>query len=175
MSHISENNSKDNESSQDTEYHSKSGNELETGEYTLSSPDQWNSILHVRFPMPYTFPKPYLTLNEVLKFDETSDHVQNNIIAEDPDEALRYIINHFHVDGIAKPICTSPDLNFEQVYYSTYIEPRRFTRLQYLIDLSAKNGQYQNALAQQRLAIENSYNQYLSSDDLSPYILQCLL
>ena len=105
------------------EYHSESGNKSETGEYTLSSPDQWNSILHVRFPMPYTFPKPYLTLNEVLKFDETSGHVWNNIIAEDPDEALCYIINHFHVDGVAKSIRTSPDLNFEQVYYSTYIEP----------------------------------------------------
>ena len=158
-----------------TEYHSKSGNESETGEYMLSSPDQWNSILHVRFPMPYTFPKPYLTLNEVLKFDETSDHVWNNIITEDPDEALRYIINHFHVDGIAKSIHTSPDLNFEQVYYSTYIETRRFTRLQHLIDLSAKKQWHENALAQQRLAIQKSYSRYASSDDLSPYLLQCLL
>ena len=139
MSHILEHDSEDNESSQDTEYHSESGNESETGEYTLSSPDQWNSILHVRFPMPYTFPKLYLTLNEVLKFDEPSDHVRNNIIAEDPDEALRYIINHFHVDGVAKSIHIFPDLFFKQVYYSTYIEPRRFTHLQYLIDLSAKN------------------------------------
>ena len=170
MSHISEHSSEDNESSHDTEYHSESGNELETGEYTLSSPDQWNS-----FPMPYTFPKPYLTLNEVLKFDETSDHVQNNIIAEDPDEALHYIINHFHVDGIAKSIRTYPDLNFKQVYHSTYIEPRRFTRLQFLIDQSAKNLRYQNALVQQQLAIKNSYSRYLSSDDLSPYILQCQL
>ena len=92
MSHSSENDSEENESSQGTEYHSdgkhsESGSESETGNYTLSSPDQWNSILHVRFPMPYTFPQPYLTLNEVLKFDETSDHVRNNIIAEDPDEA----------------------------------------------------------------------------------------
>ena len=134
MSHSSEHDSDENESSQDTEYHSEkrnseSGNESETGDYTLSSPDQWNSILHVRFPMPYTFPKLYLTLNEVLKFDETSDHVQNNNIAEDPDEALRYIINHFHVDGIAKSIRNFPELNFEQVYYSTYIEPRCFIRL----------------------------------------------
>ena len=175
MSHISEHDSEDNESSQDTEYHSESGNESETGEYTLSSPDQWNSVLHVWFSMPYTFPKPYLTLNEVLKFDETSDHVRNNIIAKDPDEALRYIINHFHVDGIAKSIQTYPDLNFEQVYYSTYIEPWRFTRLQFLIDLSAKNCWYQNALAQQWLAIEKLYSRYLSSNNLSPYILQCLL
>ena len=180
MSHSSEQDSEENESSRDTEYHSetgssKSGSESETGDYTLSSLDQWNSILHVRFPMPYTFPKPYLTLNEVLKFDETSDHARNNIIAEDPDEALRYIINHFHVDGIAKSICSFPELNFEQVYYSTYIEPRRFIRLQQLIDLASKNLRYSHALAIQRLAIQNSYSRYLSSDDLSPYILQCLL
>ena len=180
MSHSSEHDPDENESSQDTDYHSdkrnsESGSESETGDYTLSSPDQWNSILHVRFPMPYTFPKLYLTLNEVLKFDETSNHVRNNIIAEDPDEALCYIINHFHVDGIAKSICSYPEYNFKQVYYSTYIEPRCFTRLQQLIDLAAKNCRYNNALALQRLAIKNSYSRYLSSDDLSPYILQCLL
>ena len=180
MSHSSEHDSEENESSQDTEYHSdgknsESGNESETGDYTLSTPDQWNSILHVRFPMPHTFPKPYLTLSEVLKFDGTSGHTRNDIIAEDPDEALRYIINHFHVEGIAKSIRSFPEFNFEQVYYSTYIEPRRFIRLQQLIDLAAKNRRYSNALAIQRLAIQNSYSRYLSSDDLSPYILQCLL
>ena len=180
MSHSSEHGSEENESSQDTEYlsegkNSEFGNESETREYTLSNPDQWHSILYVRFPMPNTFPKPYLTLNEVLKFDETSGHTRNNIIAEDPDEALRYIINHFHVEGIAKSIRSFPELNFEQVYYSTYIEPRRFTRLQQLINLAAKNRRYENALAIQRLAINNLYSRYLSSDDLSPYILQCLL
>ena len=175
MSHSSEHDSEENESSHDTEFHSESGNESETGDYTLSSPDQWNSILHVHFPMPYTFPKPYLVLNEVLKFDETSEHVRNNIIAEDPDEALRYIINHFHIDGIAKSIRSFPEFNFEQVYYSTYIKPRCFIHLQQLIDLAAKNLRYSNALALQRLAIKNSYSRYLSSDDLSPYILQCLL
>ena len=180
MSHSSEHDSEENESSQDTEYHSdgkrsESGNKSETGDYTLSNPDQWHSILYVRFPMPHTFPKPYLTLNEVLEFDGTSGHTRNDIIAEDPDEALHYIINHFHVDGIAKSIRSFPELNFEQVYYSTYIEPRRFTRLQYLIDLAAKNRRYDNALAIQRLAIKNSYGRYRSSNDLSPYILQCLL
>ena len=180
MLHSSEHGSDENESSQDTEYHSErkdseSGNESETGEYTLSTPDQWHSILHVRFPMPYTFPKPYLTLNEVLKFDGTLGLTRNDIIAEDPDEALRYIINHFHIEGIAQSIRSFPELNFEQVYYSTYIEPRCFTRLQQLIELAAKNRRYENALAIQRLAIQKSYRQYLSSNDLSPYILQCLL
>ena len=102
MSHILEHNSKDNESSQDTEYHSESGTESETGDFTLSNMDQRDSILNVWFPMPLTFPKPYLTLNEVL--DNTLDHVQNKNITEDPDEALRYIINHFNIDIVSQSI-----------------------------------------------------------------------
>ena len=92
MSCISEHDSEDNESSQDTEYHSKSGIMLETGDYTLSNTDQKDSILNVQFPMPLTFPKLYLTLSEVL--DNASDHVQNQNITEDPDEALHYICNN---------------------------------------------------------------------------------
>ena len=153
MSHSSEHDSEENESSQDTEYHSdgknsESGNESETGEYTLSNPDQWHSIVYVRFPMPHTFPKPYLTLNDVLKFDGTLGLTRNDIIAEDPDEALCYIINHFNVDEVSKLIRQLPDYSFEQVYYSTYINTSRFTCLQHLIDFAAKNCQTENALAQ---------------------------
>ena len=137
MSRISEHNSKDNKSSQDTEYHSKSGTESEKGDYTLSTLDQRNSILHVRFPMPYTFPKPYLTLNEVL--DNTSDHEQKQNIAEDPDEALCYIINHFNIEIVSQSIQRFPEYSFEQVYYLTYIDITRYPRLQCLIDLAAKN------------------------------------
>ena len=84
MSHISENDSEDNDSSQDTEFHSESGTESEEGNYTLSNPDQKDSILHVRFPMPYTFPKPYLTLQEVI--DNASDQTRNK--EENPDEEI---------------------------------------------------------------------------------------
>ena len=63
------------------EYHSESGTELETGDYTLSSPDQKDTILDVRFPMPYTFPKPYLTLQEAI--DNASESKQNPNMEED--------------------------------------------------------------------------------------------
>ena len=102
MSCISEHDSKDNESSQDTEYHSESGTESETGQFTLSNADQRNSFLNVQFPMPYTFPKPYLTLSEVL--DNASDHERNQNIAKDPDEALSYIINHFNINTVSQSI-----------------------------------------------------------------------
>ena len=94
--------SKDNESSQDMEYHSESGTESETGDYTLSTPDQKDTILHVQFPMLYTFPKLYLTLQEVI--DNASDQEQNPNMEEDPDEALHYIINHFNVDVVSNSI-----------------------------------------------------------------------
>ena len=100
------------------EYHSESGTKLETG--SLSTLDQKDTILHVRFPMPYTFPKPYLTLQEVI--DNASDQKRN--MEEDPDEALRYIINHFNIDKIADWILITPHYAFEQVYYSTYVDPR---------------------------------------------------
>ena len=137
MSRILENNSEDNESSQDTEYHSESGTESETGDYTLSNLDQRDNILHVWFPMPYTFPKPYLTLQEVI--NNTLDRKRNPNMEEDPDEALTYIINHFHIDKVTDWILITPHYSFEQVYHSTYVDPRRFKRLQFLIEQASKN------------------------------------
>ena len=155
MSHISEHDSKDNKSSLDTEYHSESGIESETGDYTLSNTDQRDSILNVQFPMPLTFPKLYLTLNKVL--DNTLEHVWNQSIAEDPDEALHYIITHFNIDVVSQSIQKYPEYSFKQIYYLTYIDTSRYTRLQRLINLATKNLQRKNALAQQWLAM-HEYN-----------------
>ena len=172
MSRISENDSEDNKSSQDTEFHSESGTESENEGYSLSSPDQKDSILHVRFPMPYTFPKPYLTLQEVI--DNASDQKRNTKKGEDPDEALAYIINHFHIDKVTDWILITPHYSFEQVYHSTYVDPRRFKHLQFLIEQASRTYWY-NALAQQRLETEKRVKYYQLSDTLSPYLLQCLL
>ena len=169
MSRISENDSEDNESSQDTEFHSESGTESEEESNALSSPDQKNSILHVRFPMPYTFPKPYLTLQEVI--DNASDQTQN--IEENPDEALRYITNHFNINKVTDWILITPHYSFEQVYHSTYVDPRRFKRLQFLIKQASRTFRY-NALAQQRLEAEQRARYYNNSDTISPYLLLCL-
>ena len=122
--------------------------------------------------MPFNFPKPYLTLQEVI--DNTLDHTQNPNMEEDPDKALHYIINDFNINEVAESVRQFPHYAFEQVYYSTYVETHRFTRLQYLISLASKNLWY-NALAQQRLAIEQHVRYYSTSDTLSPYLLQCLL
>ena len=102
------------------EYHSESRTESETGDYTLSTLDQKDTILHVWFPMPYTFPKLYLTLQEVI--DNASEQERNPNIEKNPDEALRYIINHFNIDVLSESIRHSPYHSLEQVYYLTYIE-----------------------------------------------------
>ena len=159
------------------EYHSESGTESETGDYTLSTPDQNDTILHVRFPTPYTFPKPYLTLQEVI--DNTSDQEQNANMETGPDEALHYIINHFNVDVVSNSIQRFPEYSFEQVYHSTYITTSRYQKLQKLIDLSAKNLQNKHAFAQQWLAIEQHVRYYSTSDTLTisfamPIIVQIL-
>ena len=125
MSHISEQDSEDSESSHDTEYISESGTESETSQITSSHLDQGYLLLNVRFPMPYTFPKPYLTLNEVeLKLDDAlpKPYIWEHNITEDPDKALSYIINHFNIDTVSQSIREFPRLNFKQVYYSTYID-----------------------------------------------------
>ena len=163
MSQILEHSSEDNKSSPDTEYHSESGTKSETEDYTLSNLDQKDTILHVRFPMPYTFPKLYLTLREVI--DNASDQKQN--MEEDPDEALRYIINHLTTDKVADWILITPHYAFKQVYYSTYVDPCRFKRLQFLIEQLEKTFHY-NALAKQRLEAEQRARYYQATDTLSP-------
>ena len=170
---ISEHNSEDNESSQDTEYHSKSGIKSESGDYTFSNVDQRDSILNVQFPMSYKFPKPYMTLQEVI--DNALDQEWNPNIYKDPDEALHYIINHFNIKIVSHSIQRFPEYSFEQVYHSTYITTSQYEKLQWLIDLSARNLHNRHALAQQRLALEQCVRYHLTSDTLPPYLLQCLL
>ena len=110
MSHILENDSEDNESSQESEYHSNSGSEWEEGKDTLSLLDQEYLLLDIWFPLPYTFPKLYLKLNEVIsKLDDAllKSYVQEHHIAENPDRALSYILNRFSIDEVSQSLETA--------------------------------------------------------------------
>ena len=177
MSHISEQHSEDNESSQNTEYHSESGSESEKKQNIFINPDKEFTYLHIWFPLPFNFPKLYLILQEVVSnFDALpKPYVWNNNIAEDPDSALRHIITHFNIEKVSQSIQEFPRLELEQVYYSTYIDTSGYIKLQCLITLTGKNLQIQNALAQEQLDLNRKYGRYFSSDDISPYLLQCLL
>ena len=160
------------------EYLSESGSESEKKVIIVVNPDDEFTYLHIWFPLPYNFPKPYIILHEVmsnLDYALLKPYVQNYDIMEDPDKALHYIINHFSIKRVLQSTRDFPRLKLKQVYYSTYIDTSQYTKLQHLIDITGKNLRIQNALAQEQLDLQQKYARYYSSDDISPYLLQCLL
>ena len=160
------------------EYHSKSEPESEEKQIILINPNEEFTFLNIRFPLPRHLPKPYIKLNEViLNLDDAlpKPYVWTHNIAKDPQNALGYIICHFNIDRVSHSIWDFPKLEYEQVYYSTYIDTSQFLPLQHLINVTAHNLWVQNALVQKWLELEIRYVRYLKPDDLSPYVLQCLL
>ena len=90
-----------------TEYHSKSGSELEQKQITLVNPDKEFMFLNIWFPLPYHFPKLYLILKEVMSnLDDAlpKPYVWEHSITKIPDSALRYIINHFNIERVSRSI-----------------------------------------------------------------------
>ena len=93
--------------------------------------------------------------------------------AKDPEQALGYIIDHFNIDRVSQSLCTFPNYAYDQVYYSTYIDTTQYLSLQWYYKITGK--QLQNALDKERLELQIIYARYHSSDDMSPYLLQCFL
>ena len=136
MSHILEHDSDDDQSSQDTEYHSESGSELKKKQIIFVIPDEEFTFLNIWFPLPYNFPKLYLILKEVMSnIDDAllKPYVWEHSITEIPDNALGYIITHFNVQRVSHSIREFPRLELEQVYHSTYIDTSQYIKLQHLI------------------------------------------
>ena len=178
MSHISEQSSEDDQSSQDTEYHSESGSELEKKQIIFISPNREFMFLNIQFPLPFNFPKLYLTLNKVVSNVDDAlpkPYVREHSIAKNPFNALGYIITHFNIHEVSHSIWEFPRLELEQIYYSTYIDTSHYIKLQHLIMITGRNLQIQNALAQEWLDLQRKYARYNSSDNVSPYLSQCLL
>ena len=94
-------------------------------------------------------------------------------ITEDPEQALGYIIHHFNIDRISQSLCTFPNYVYDQVYYLTYIDTTQYNSLQQYYKITRK--QLQDALVQEQLELQIKYTRYHSSDDMSPYLLQCFL
>ena len=89
------------------EYLSESGSESEQKEIIVINPDNEFTYLHIQFPLPFNFPKPYIILHEAMSNLEHAllkPCVQGNNIVEDPDEALHYIINHFNIKSVSQSI-----------------------------------------------------------------------
>ena len=166
------------------QYHSELEAKLEAEQIILIDDSEEYTFLNIQFPLPYEFPKACLVLNEVMSnLDDAllKPYVCSHDSIKDPDSALGYIIHHFNINRVSHSICNFPQYNFDQVYYSTYIDTSRYLSLQSLIDVTAHNLRVQNekkcqyALGQKQLERQTQYARYRPSDDLSPYILQCIL
>ena len=176
MSQSSEQDSEGESSQSNLEYHSRSEPELERKQIILVGKDEEFTFLNVQFPLPRKFPNPYMQLNEVMT---NLDHVllkpydRVQYIAEDPEQALGYIIHHFNINRVSQCLHIFPNYAYDQVYYSTYVDTTRYLSVQQYYKITRK--QLQDALDKERLELQIKYARYHSSDDMSPYLLQCFL
>ena len=126
-------NSSDESSQGSLEYHSGQELESERQQIILVNRDEEFMFLNIRFPMPLTFPHPYIELNELMSHVDTMvpksyDRIQS--IAGDPQHALGYIIHHFNINKVSKGLHKFPHYALDQVYYSTYVDTTRYLTLQ---------------------------------------------
>ena len=159
-----------------SEYHSGQEPELERQQIILINCDEEFTFLNIQFPMPVTFPYPYIQLNELMSHVDTMvpklyDQVQS--IARDPQHALGYIIHHFNIDNVSKGLRRFPNYALDQVYYSTYIDTTWYLTLQCYYQQTRK--QFDDALAEEWLELQIKYGQYLITNDIPITLLDCFL
>ena len=149
--------SEDESVSGDSEYHSGEESEPDRTQIILVNREEEFTFLNIRFPMPRPYPKPYIQLKELMTTvntpSESYDRITN--IAGNPHRALGYILYHFNIDRISRSIRAYRPYSLDQVYYSTFVEPSRYKSLLNYYDLTRQ--QLQNALAKERLEIQQKY------------------
>ena len=97
----------DDQSSQgSSEYHSRQEPESERKQIILINRDEEFTFLNIWFPMPQSYPHPYIQLNKLMS---TVDLVPKSYdwitdIPGDPNRALGYIIHHFNIDKVSQTI-----------------------------------------------------------------------
>ena len=158
-----------------SEYHSGEESEPDRTQIILVNREEEFTFLHIRFPMPLPYPKPYIQLKELMETVDTPSEEYHRItdISGNPHRALGYILYHFNIDRISRSIRAYRPYSLDQVYYSTYVEPSRYKSLLNYYDLTRK--QLQHALAKERLEIQLKYGRYLVPDDLSITLMDCFL
>ena len=165
----------DDSSSNDTEYHSGEESEPDRTQIILVNREEEFTFLHIRFPMPWPYPKPYIQLKELMETVDTPTESYNRItdISRNPHRALGYILYHFNIDRISRSIRAYRPYHLDQVYYSTFVEPSQYKSLLNYYDLTRK--QLQDALAKERLEILKLYGRYLVPDELPITLMDCIL
>ena len=158
-----------------SEYHSGEESEPDRTQIILVNHEEEFTFLHIRFPMPLPYPKPYIQLKELMTTVTTTPESYNRItdIAGNPNWALGYILYHFNIDRISRSIRAYRPYHLDQVYYSTFVEPSRYKSLLNYYDLTRK--QLQDALAKERLEIQKLYGRYLVPDEIPITLMDCIL
>ena len=164
MSNTSEYDSDDESSQGSSEYHSGQEPESDRKQIILVNRDEEFTFLHIRFPMPQSYPHPYIQLSDLMTTVEIAPKLYDRItdIPRDPNRALGYILNHFNIDRVSRSIRAYPPYNLNQVYYSTYVDSSRYKALQNFYKSDRKR--IDNALAKERLELQKKYGQYLTTN-----------
>ena len=167
--------SKDDTESGTMEYHSGEESEPDRTQIILVNREEEFTFLHIRFPMPLPYPKPYIQLKELMTTVDAPTESYDRItdIAGNPHRALGYILYHFNIDRISRSIRAYRPYHLDQVYYSTFVEPSRYKSLLNYYNLTRK--QLEHALAKERLEIQQKYGRYIVPDDLSITLMDCFL
>ena len=175
MSNTSEYNSDDESSPRSSEYHSREEPESDRTQIILINRDEEFTFLHIRFPMPQSYPHPYIQLSKLMTTVKLALEMYDQItdIPGDPNRALGYILHHFNINRVSWSIWAYRPYNLGQVYYSTYVEPSRYRSLLNYYNLTRK--QLQNALDQERLELQRKYGRYLTTNDIPIALLDCFL
>ena len=120
----SEINSEDNTESGNSEYHSGEESEPDRMQIILVNREEEFTFLNICFPMPRSYPKPYIQLKELMTTVNTPSETYEQItdIAGNPHRALGYILYHFNIDRVSRSIRAYRPYHLDQVYYSTFVE-----------------------------------------------------
>ena len=175
MSNTSEYNSDSESSPGSSEYHSRQEPESDRMQIILVNCNEEFMFLNIRFPMPSSYPHPYIQLKELMTTVEITPESYDRItdIPRDPNWALGYILHHSNIDRVSRSIQAYCPYNLDQVYYSTYVEPSRYCSLLNYYNLTQKL--LQDALDQERLELQRKYGQYLTTNDIPITLLDCFL
>ena len=175
MSNTSEYESEGESSQKSLEYHSGQESEPDRTQIILVNREEEFMFLNIQFPMPLPYPKPYIQLKELMTTVTTTPESYDRItdISGNPHRALGYILYHFNINRVSRSIWAYRPYHLDQVYYSTFVEPSRYKSLLNYYDLTWK--QLEDALAKERLEIQQLYGRYLVPDDLPITLMDCIL
>ena len=175
MSNTSDYDSNDESSPGSSEYHSGQEPESDRKQIYLINCDEEFTFLNIRFPMPQSYPHPYIQLSKLMTTVELAPKQYDRItdIPRDPNRALGYILHQFNINRVSWNVWAYPPYALNQVYYSTYVDPSQYNSLQNYYKITQK--QLQDALDKEWLELQKKYGCYLTTNEIPIVLLDCFL